>query len=536
MVLAVWAVAACSGARHEGEIERAEKVMREDPDSTLAILKAIDPDELTADSTRAKYYYVMAYAHEGQSHIALSDSMINFSDDYYRGRDLRRSISSATLLATYRFRVGEREAARRMLDSLLSLDNIPDSLLLEPLRERVHQGTYYESNESLIKRLMAVDKDRGWQSQYEYWLYFNYLFGGRNDSALVVLDNIIDMAARADEPERQFSYEYEKIGVLEETGRYAESLALADSLMKKPWGECMGHYFHLWKSVNEFNMQHYDAAAAELAKADSLAAASEEDEHEYFNSFAYVLHAVLDYRKTGRLRLMQMARLNNRRRDILRDARDIRLEAAREALEIENRRLTLKARNDRQTALLVITVLAALLFSGALIWYALAKKRKALEALERNEILQKLVDESKDTRRDPTANEALRRAMLQQLGIIKMLAETPTEQNREMLRKISSIEKDTKGSLVDWESVYGIIDSLYSGFYTRLHARHGAVLTDKEEQILALMVAGFSTKEISVITGQTVAVIYVRKSAVRKKLGVPEKEDIVAFLHGEAGV
>ena len=52
----------------------------------------------------------------------------------------------------------------------------------------------------------------------------------------------------------------------------------------------------------------------------------------------------------------------------------------------------------------------------------------------------------------------------------------------------------------------------------------------KEEQIIVLMVAGFSTKEISVITGQTTSTIYVRKTSIRKKLGVPEKEDIVAFL------
>ncbi|WP_290394917.1 LuxR C-terminal-related transcriptional regulator, partial [uncultured Muribaculum sp.] len=43
-------------------------------------------------------------------------------------------------------------------------------------------------------------------------------------------------------------------------------------------------------------------------------------------------------------------------------------------------------------------------------------------------------------------------------------------------------------------------------------------------------VAGFSTKEISVITGQTTSTVYVRKSSIRKKLGVPEKEDIVRFL------
>lgn len=111
-----------------------------------------------------------------------------------------------------------------------------------------------------------------------------------------------------------------------------------------------------------------------------------------------------------------------------------------------------------------------------------------------------------------------------------MVAETPTEQNRDMLRKISSVENDSDKALVNWENVYEMIDNLYSGFYSRLHDRYGNILTEKEEQIIALMVAGFSTKEISVITGQTPATIYVRKSSVRKKLGVPEKEDIMVFL------
>lgn len=120
--------------------------------------------------------------------------------------------------------------------------------------------------------------------------------------------------------------------------------------------------------------------------------------------------------------------------------------------------------------------------------------------------------------------------MLKQLGIIKMVAETPTEQNREMLRKISAIDGDTNGELVDWEKVFEMIDSIYSGFYSKLHQQYGVLLSPKEEQIIVLMAAGFSTKEISVITGQTTSTIYVRKSSIRKKLGVPEKEDIVVFL------
>lgn len=525
----------CSHSQQNAKIiSDAERIVDEYPDSALVLLGAINPTELTQDSLKAKYYYVSASAHNRQSHIALSDSMISFSNDYYRGTDLKRSIRSATLLASYKFRIGERVVALKMLDSLSSLSNVPDSLLLEPLRNRVNLGTYYGSNESRIKRLMSIDRNENWLPHYKYLLYFDYLFSGQNDSALVVLDEIIDKTAQDGEEEMKFRYEYEKMGVLEELGRQAESMNMADSLMNEPLGNSIKHYFYLWKSLAMLNMRNYTAADSELAAADSFASAIPEDERGYFNSFASVLHILLDYQKTGKASFIPLARINNSQRDNLFDAQHLQQEATQRALEIENQRLILKSKNDRQTATIIIIVLVALIVSGALIWYALNKKRKALELLERNEILQRLADESKNSQKDSSSNEILRRAMLQQLGIIKMVAETPTQQNREMLRKLSSVESDTDASLVNWESVYGMIDNLYSGFYSRLHVRHGGIITDKEEQIITLMVAGFSTKEISVITGQTAATIYVRKSSVRKKLGVPEKEDIVAFLRQEA--
>lgn len=519
--------------QHTQIISDAERIADEYPDSALALLAVVDPSELTQDSIKAKYYYVLATAHDGQGHIALSDSMISFSNDYYRGKDLKRSIRSATLLASYKFRNDERGTALRMLDSLASLSDVPDSFLIEPLRNRVSLGTYYGSNESRIKQLMSIDKDENWLSHYKCLLYFDFLFSGKNDSALVVLDEIIDMTVQGGEKEIKFRYEYEKMGVLEELGRFTESIRMADSLMNEPMGSSIKHYFYLWKSLAMLNMQNQTAAISELAKADSLATAISEDERGYYNSFAYVLHIVLDYQKTGKVSLIPLARINNSQRDNLFNAQHVRQEAAQRALEIENQRLTIKAKSDKQTSLLIIIVLAALIVSGALIWYALNKKRKALEVLERNEILQKFVDESKSKQVDSSVNEILRRALLQQLGIIKMVAETPTEQNRDMLRKISSVENGTDKALVNWKNVYDMIDNLYSGFYSRLHEQYGNTLTDKEEQIIALMVAGFSTKEISVITGQTSATIYVRKSSVRKKLGVPEKEDIVAFLRQE---
>lgn len=536
LIVLVEVFASCSKpmTAYDQKITLAEKLMESNPDSALTVLETIEPAELTVDSVKAKYYYVMAFAHDVQSRIAFSDSLISFSNEYYRGKDLRRSVRCATLLASYKFRIGERATALEILDSLSSLKDVPDSLLIDPLSKQVQLTAYDDDNEMYIRRLMAIDKSPNRQSQYKFWLYFALLFNGKSDEALDVMNDLINSTTAENESKQRFVYEYEKLDVLIELRKFEESIHRADSLVNTCTDESAIPYILLWKSLAKLNMHDFEGSAVELAKADSLALNIPTDERRYFNSFAHIIGTVLDYQRTGKVSFLPFAKIYNSQRDNLFDAQYLQQEATQRALEIENQRLILKSKNDRQTAMIIIIVLVALIVSGALLWYALKRKRKALEVLERNEILQRLVDESKSSQKDSSSNEILRRAMLQQLGIIKMVAETPTQQNREMLRKLSSVESDTDASLVNWESVYGMIDNLYSGFYSRLHKRHGSILTDKEEQIIALIVAGFSTKEISVITGQTAATIYVRKSSVRKKLGVAEKEDIVAFLRQEA--
>ena len=358
-------------------------------------------------------------------------------------------------MASYQYKIGESEAAIKMLDSLSRLENVADSLLIFPLSKNAYLWTkiYDESNRSIIRRLMSTDKDSANQSLYKYWLYSDYLFDDKIDSALIVLNELIDNAVIERSSTKQFRYEYEKIGTLEEMGRYSESLSLADKLLTKAAGNSVEHYLHLWKSLALFNMGNMDEVLQELAKADSCASAISDAEKGYYNSFTYFFNTILDYRNTGKLSMIRMAKINNRQKDCLLRTQAVQREAEQSALEIENKRLILNAKNDRQIAISVFVVLAALLISGMLLWYALNRKRKELDALERNETLQKLVDESKALDNSATQNETLRKAMLQQLGIIKMFAETPTEQNRDMLRKISSIYGETDGNLVNWENI-----------------------------------------------------------------------------------
>ena len=231
---------------------------------------------------------------------------------------------------------------------------------------------------------------------------------------------------------------------------------------------------------------------------------------------------------------MHINGLNNRQNERFNRMKASQWESERSALRQNNRALSLKAESEHKTVIILLISLASLLILAGSSWLIIMRRQRERENEERIEALQKMVDEYRsapNVRTNEAADSsALRSIMLKQLGIIKMVAEAPTEQNREMLRRITSLDGNTDGGLVDWNMVFEMIDNLYSGFHSKLLEMHGELLNPKEVQIIVLMVAGFSTKEISVITGQTTSTIYVRKSSIRKKLGVPGKEDIIGFL------
>lgn len=520
-------------------LSEAERLVSTRPDSSLILLADIEPSDLGEDSLKALYYLVTAAAHKVKESPMLSDSLLHFSFEYYNGRDRDRYIQSGDLYALHLFWSGETTESLQLLDSLISLSDVSDRMMIQLLQSRIGVGGAMfdcEQNLGYIRRLMTLDRDSVQQPYYKYQLCENYQLSGHSDSALTVVDELIDYSRANNLAEDQFTYTYEKIGILEELGRYQESNRLVDLVYENAPGNSEIPYLHFWKALNFFNLGDFDRSAAELAKADSCIAERSAREKYYYQSFAGHLNELLEYRRTGILKLWQTAVTNNHQRELLNRMEYTQRETEKDALRHENHALALKVQNERKTAIIIIVALAAVIIGLMAAWHIQKRKRRMIEAEERAEALQKMVDEINATTQPSSRPESLRRAMLRQLGIMKMVAETPTEQNREMLKRISSIDGDTNGALVNWKSVYDIIDNLYSGFYSRLHDRYKDLLTEKEEQIIILMMAGFTTKEISVITLQTTATIYVRKSSIRKKLGVPEKEDIVAFLRQQMPV
>ena len=535
-----FAISSCSNSnsQYNRDIENAEKILKANTDSALSILESIDPSEIKVDSIRAKYHYLMAYGHMRCNRSMIGDSLISYAHEYYRGKDVVRDIRNGMAFAWYKFWVGDTPGAMAMLDSLADLPNVPDSIMVQTLRTRVLLGAAeYQGRElvPLAKRLESLETDSLRKIEAKYMLLTGYEYAGEPDSALYILNELVDYARKNKWGEKHFQFEMERAQLLTEQGRNTESDALIDEIFRKAGSDNgAADLLHFQYAINALNSGNTGRASQHLAIADSLASRLRGEDDAYFRSYSNLIHAIIDFKQTGRIKLTHINGLNNRQSERYNRMKASQWESERGALYQQNRALALKAESEHKTVVILIIGIVALLVVAGAFWIIITRRQRERENEERIEALQKMVDEYKSA---PSAQEceindssALRSVMLKQLGIIKMVAETPTEQNREMLRKNSSIDGETKGELVDWENVFNIIDNLYSGFYSTLHSRHGDVLSPKEEQIIVLMVAGFSTKEISVITGHTTSTIYVRKTSIRKKLVIPEKEDIVGYL------
>ena len=539
ILLVIAALASCyrSVSLLDKEICRAEQLMESNPDSALAILETIDLSDIREDSLKAKFHYLRAYSHLRANRSMIADSLISFAHNYYRGKDIVKDMRSGLALAWYKFWVGDTPGSIAMLDSLAELHDVPDSLMAQTLRIRVLLGASEYQGQQIIllaKRLYQLETDSLRRIEAKYMLMGGYLYAGMVDSALNIETELIDYARRHKLGDWEFQFTVERAQLLSEAGREDESDSLIGEIFRKAGPENGGSdLLHFQYALNALNRGDVSSAVSHIAIADSLADKMRGDDDPYFRTYSNMLHAMVDLKRTGRVKLIQITGLNNRQTERFNRMKASQWESERGALNQQNRALALKAESRQKTVIILVVSLFALIILGCSAWIIGVRRQRERENEERIEALQKMVDEYRATpMRDPgtTDSSALRGAMLKQLGIIKMVAETPTEQNREMLRKISAIDGETNGELVDWGKVFEMIDSLYSGFYSKLHCQYGEQLTPKEEQIIVLMVAGFSTKEISVITGQTTSTIYVRKSSIRKKLGGPEKEDIVEFL------
>ncbi len=252
---------------------------------------------------------------------------------------------------------------------------------------------------------------------------------------------------------------------------------------------------------------------------------------------AFLAHRqVLEYAQKGAYHFFPLVQYHNHwsEKDYIR----YRVAEAKERSMSDLRERNLYLTISRQRQMIVIIMLFFVTLGGILLFVYLYRRRQRmlLEKEEEIEALRNMLAAA-DKKDD---KESVRKLMLQQLGVIKTIAGTPTEANQQLLARLMALNEETANALINWPSIYQTIDLVYDGFYTRLVQKYGAtdqsndpahpVLNEKELQLCCLLKADFSTKEINMLTRQSLQTIYQRKTQVRQKLGLNEAEDITKIL------
>ena len=516
------------------ELQRAEDLMYPHPDSALHILQAMTSpkDELN----RATWALLLMQA-KYKCFVDQSDSLVNIAHNYFmKGDDAQRK---ALVLYHKAVLLKEKNEVDKALPYYLQASE--EVKLTEDYRLAYliysHIGMIYAHRKlheysvsycEQANEYALLSEDPYYIIESYNCLARTYSMQGKNEKAIMYYDKAIEIGELSNEKKVLTSSIHEKMVVYMSEERNEEAWNVSKTLDHNQ----LSLAGNLTIGRLLYNMNKLDSAYYYLNKA-------VQSDNIYTRRGAYQVLFNLskkqkDYEKNAEYSV-KLWKINDSINKIDRNKALIEMQEKYDQQRVKDE-MTAKMTLQKQRILMGIGVAILILCFIAYRIRIRNKERitRLAEAEERIETLNHLLEEaqkepSPDAGQDDTF---FKRILLQQLGIIRMVANTPTAQNQALLRRLAETGNDEMPAeeLIAWKDLYPIIDRLYDNFYTRLMERFGSVLTDKEVQTCCLLCAGFSTKEIAVITRQASNTVYSRKTSARQKMGAPDGADIVEWV------
>lgn len=535
---------ACSRIDNTAVLRQADAVIYENADSAMKLLSQIKNPERLPFEEKMLYGWLRTFAHNMRGASMAEDSLILPAFNYFvSGRDTVKMLNSYVLKSKYLYWLKKHAESMAVLDSgIVEATACRDTyLIVSMLAEQAYRYVYIEKDyKKAIEahlRAIAIREDAG----LCYSLGIAMGLQG-NDSASYYMDRSIELVAQKKDTARLAHYLRNYAQLLSYKGQdYEKAIKVSKRLQSFPSDKVKDAMITLVLTECYLKIGELDSAQYYLDRGKS-----EVGQFKKFltteNMIAYY-QGLIDYTRYGTFDFLNVMRYNDSIHNALYALQSTiqRKDESKESLSNANLMLTVERQEAQLTLLFCVLVLV--LVGGGAFFYIRGRRNRLIEAEERIETLNRLLAEA--TKGDSGQEEKpaaevedgqfFRKILLQQLGIIRLVATQPTSQNQELLRRISGITNHELPveSLLVWEDLYPVIDRIYDGFYTRMNQRFGSVLIDKEQQLCCLLCAEFSTKEISVVTQQSIPTIYQRKTNIRKKLGMGEKEDIVEFVLGK---
>ena len=498
-------------------LRRADALWQTDADSTAALLAQVERPELLPREELLRYGWLRAYVHQEDNASMSEDSLVLPAFDYFTAQgDTARLLTSYLLKAAYLHARNRHAGELAVLDSgsvqALALGDTAFAGDLLAEKGECYVYTYKDYPRAAAAYRAALTLRESADNHFSLGITLGLM---KADSATWHTDRSVQMAMQRGDTARAIHYLRNHAQMMVYVAPDYSCFTLCDCFLKLGFLDSAQYY--LDKGQAYYHGRHRKSVTAE-------------------NMMGY-LQGLIDYTRTGTFDYLYLMRYNDSVNNALYALHSTirQKDHTRDDLSAANLRLLVD--RQRMQLWLLGALLLLLLTGGAAFYYLRRRRARLIEAEERIETLDHLLAEASVAAPVPASAPAdddhlLRRTLLQQLGLIRLVAGQPTAQNQDLLRRFSTLPHpgvDGEGLLV-WDDLYPLIDRLYDGFHARLVARFGTLLTDKEQQLCCLLRADFTTKEISVLTAQSVPTIYQRKTTIRKKLGMDEKGDIVAFV------
>ena len=549
--MALCLMSACANGDVQS-VQKAEELLTVNRDSAMAILReVVRPDQLP-EELKALYWFCVADIRANTMQSLSEDSMICWAAQYFRNRWLQDGAYEDYMMkagmeeAFYWWWNDNKEKTQQVLQRQQRYaaeiaekkgEHIWEVILLRISAELAMRDYDYEHVRDYTEALVRLGDEKAIHLDEVARVYngmaITYFYLGEydkmeesfekaiahtSDSAFivnVVRRNYADLLGEIGQTDRAIHMHEELAAIY----RKGESWLLIESLYSLS---------RLW--LNKGDKQRADRY---MREAEELFETYKETISSPSAEAGLLAHRqVLNYALRGNYQMMPLATYNNQWQE--NDYIRYRVAEAKERSMSDLREQVLRQKLAKQRQTILIIGLVGVVVGLCLLSVYLYRRRQRM-LLEKGIINDLRMDDVRCTK-----EADVRKLMLQQLGVIKTIAGTPTEANQQLLARLMALNEETANALINWPSIYQTIDLVYDGFYTRLVQKYGAaaqsnepaspVLNEKELQLCCLLKADFSTKEINMLTRQSLQTIYQRKTQVRQKLGLNEAEDITKIL------
>lgn len=538
-IVASMAVSCGNNSEIEHQLTKAEEIIEQHPDSAYMILKGIDKEALSTRKEKARYALTHAKANMHMGRSLVTDTIIPFAVNFYKENGDTTAYVESVIAQAYHLRsVDLKGEAFHLIDSVaIGMPVRIQKGLNQELLGFSFSDKDYSRSLDLIERQIRLADDNEERFNFEIKKITPLVALNRSSDAVALCDSLFDLPEAPETESAEWLYlrvNYAAaLGERRETSAKAvEILKDAIERMKGVSTEKLAEFYvpMINLQLNSGNLTEateyadmIDRMNVNLFRNDPVAA-----------TYLEFLKIVLDYEHSGALSL---SRLSNTAHSLRRVSNDLetkrqeRDDALETSYDLSRRNYELTIEQQRMRLLIVAVMLVAFVLIGIIYLIAHRRRQRLIEAEERIEALEQLSKAAAVSSTDDK-QALLKKTLLQQIGIIRTFAESPTTQNQEALRKISNVgnSESISDTLVNWQQLYPVIDELYDCFHTKLLNYYPGVFSEREIQILCLLRADFSTKEIGVLIQQTSNSIYVSKTSIRKKLNLPPKDDFIAFL------